>query len=1286
MSTRSQLTKDLNESVKLLLGKHVKILLKNVVKFETKAEKTENRVLVFSPCRFFLLTAKIPTRVDSHCHYLEIQGIESRKSNQLSFAVNDKLYTFYTSEECGSQEVDAMIQALHTAIHTIFPVIPFSYIIRKIDVFPESRVQYLDEPDRFTNEVRGMAPCGGFSTQYACMCDYHGLPYREEVAWDVDTIYQTHNTRELCLRDFDYLDPKDLVPIISALEFNTWFTKLRAHNIKLTHEALERLLHVMKKSLSIEELYLDGIGVRWDFAHKLSLSLIANGNTMLHTIDLSNNLIEDKGASSLCGFIAKINQGTSHIKSPISKVPKGLIHLSLAHCGLTCKGVSHIAHALSVNKCMPDTLTHLNLSGNNLKDDVTNLCNFLAQPNVISHLDISKTDCSLETIFGALLRGCATNLITLNVSHNVFSTKKSKELPPSFKQFFTSSIGLKSIVMSYCKLPLDALKNLLLGLACNETIADVALDISCNNLGSQGAHVLESCVHGVRSIASLDITENNMDVELASVITAVSKNKSIKHFHMGRNVINVRAKHICVIMEALVRMIQEEDCVLQTLSIPDCKLKSDLYSLINALGGNQCLATLDISGNLMGDAGARLLGKALQINAHLKNILYDRNNITLQGYADLAYALESNYTLKHMPFPVHDIVACMKISAEKTENIMKKIQDILHRNVSPKRYHNGHAYRLQQGFLLSSTQHVVDKLIGQIQETLKSELTPDNRNDHDLEYASRLIQDANNSKHLLSYLHDVILKNEQNAANPVDAKLRSVSEELHSTIANHLRDTTESIIKCAQLECPTVFENEQFQRDIKTLANVKNCLENEFVRSCIVEQAGAHIMNKINDLNLAVAAHVSDKVTDEIIESLSTCTRSLARDGSKRRSLTPDVLPGKLRMGSESSHLDHSDSLSSLQTDDRSPIATPHLNFKRISIHGKPRPKSVVDCVELGISVDDIPNSLPCLQSSTEESLDSVSELPRSVNQQLQHLAKSRPKRAKTKPPSRSHIRATEEGVSEDDGDGDTSVSASATLVGETPLFKSGSATSSSATPLISPTSDDSVSSILTDAVTPSQTSPVNPDGNLECDRKNASAICSPKSNHNSLPKKSHLQYVEDDVSRSKSSDNLNNSAQNYSVSPLARRMAAAQFSAARNESGVARSGTDENTSITIADKNSANINHNNYNNTTSTNKKDVDNGGGGGGSTTSITRSITSATISNVEPAAEPDSDYLPEKKSVREMAASLIKNSNVSPAPGDHRKIENGCNFARLRHNLLPTPFTQPSASASQDVDSSK
>lgn len=162
-------------------------------------------------------------------------------------------------------------------------------------------------------------------------------------------------------------------------------------------------------------------------------------------------------------------------------------------------------------------------------------------------------------------------------------------------------------------------RNLLLGLACNESTVEMSLDISCNNLGAQGAHVLESCVHGVRCISSLDISENSqwscpcfsytrsdtffslgqrsfsdMDVDLASVVTAVSKNKSVKHLHMGRNLTNMKAKHISCVMESVVQLVQEEDCVLQSLMLPDSRLKSDLYNLINALGSNQCLQTIDI--------------------------------------------------------------------------------------------------------------------------------------------------------------------------------------------------------------------------------------------------------------------------------------------------------------------------------------------------------------------------------------------------------------------------------------------------------------------------------------------------------------------------------------------------------------------------------------------------------------------------------------------------------------------------------------------------------------------
>lgn len=64
----------------------------------------------------------------------------------------------------------------------------------------------------------------------------------------------------------------------------------------------------------------------------------------------------------------------------------------------------------------------------------------------------------LFQLFGALVKGCITNLVHLNVSKNPFSSKKSKESPISFKQFFTSSLHLKYLNMAYCKLPQEALK------------------------------------------------------------------------------------------------------------------------------------------------------------------------------------------------------------------------------------------------------------------------------------------------------------------------------------------------------------------------------------------------------------------------------------------------------------------------------------------------------------------------------------------------------------------------------------------------------------------------------------------------------------------------------------------------------------------------------------------------------------------------------------------------------------------------------------------------------------
>jgi hypothetical protein len=446
------MTRDIHESIRLLLGKNTKILLKVPVKLELKGK--DNRILVFTPHRLFIVTGKVPARVDHNFHYLDIKGIESKAPNHIAFTV-DKSYSFRPNYEQLDQTnsastFDRLLQVLSEAIRRIFPGVPIEHIIGKLDVTPADRIRHII--DWKPPDPKDVGPCGGFSAQYLCMCDYYGLPFREEVAWDVDTIYFSHDSHELCLQDFEHLDHRDLTCIISALEHNTWFTKLRAsgNSSKLNGDICDRILGVVAKSISLQEIHLSTIGARWDFAVKLGQAMAMNPMCNLHVLDLSCNFLEDKGLVPVTQVMAK--------------VPKGMHHLNLSHCSLSSRGINSLCQSLVTNRLNTSSLTYLNLCGNSLKDESPMLCSFLAQPNVLAILDLSNTETPLELLFPSLVRGCTTALTHLNLSRNPFSSsKKAKDVPPAFKQFFAATLAMQYLNMSYCKIPPDALKNLLLG-------------------------------------------------------------------------------------------------------------------------------------------------------------------------------------------------------------------------------------------------------------------------------------------------------------------------------------------------------------------------------------------------------------------------------------------------------------------------------------------------------------------------------------------------------------------------------------------------------------------------------------------------------------------------------------------------------------------------------------------------------------------------------------------------------------------------------------------------------
>ncbi|XP_048145194.1 F-actin-uncapping protein LRRC16A isoform X5 [Corvus hawaiiensis] len=974
----SDVPKELIESVRDVIGRKIKISVKKKVKLETKGDKVDNRILVLASCRAFLLTSRIPTKLELTFSYLEIQGVTSNKPGQL---VMETEKCSISMKMASSEDVNEVLAHIGTCLRKIFPGLSPVRIMKKVTMEPSERLANL-QALWDSQTVAELGPCGGFSQMYACVCDWLGFPYREEVQWDVDTIYLTQDTRELNLQDFSHLDHRDLIPIVAALEYNQWFTKLSSKDLKLSTDLCEQILRVVSRSNRLEELVLENAGLRTDFAQKLASALAHNPNSGLHTINLASNPLEDRGVSSLSIQFAKL--------------PKGLKHLNLSKTSLSPKGVNSLSQSLSANSLIANTLVYLDLSGNALRgDDLSSLYNFLAQPNALVHLDLSNTECALDMVCGALLRGCLQHLAVLSLSRTLFSHRKGKEVPPSFKQFFSSSLALMQINLSGTKLPPEPLKALLLGLACNHNLKEVSLDLSSCELGhclrSGGAQVLEGCIAEIHNITSLDISDNGLESDLSTLVVWLSKNRSIRHLALGKNFNNMKSKNLTPVLDNLVQMIQDEDSPLQSLSLADSKLKTEVTIIINALGSNTSLTKVDISGNAMGDMGAKMLAKALQINTKLRTVIWDKNNITAQGFQDIAVALEKNYTLRFMPIPMNDASQALKTNPEKTEEALQKIENYLLRNHETRKYLQEQAYRLQQGIVTSTTQQMIDRICVKVQDHLNSL-----RNcgvdavQEDVKCAERLMRDAKNSKTLLPNLYHLggaaWAGANGSLSNPIQETLESMAGEVTRVVDEQLKTLLESMVDAAENLCPNVMKKARIREDLIEASTEKISIPRTFVKNVLLEQSGIDILNKISEVKLTVASFLSDRVVDEILDALSHCHHKLADHLTRRGKPLPQQESLEIELAEE-------------KPAKRSMITVEELTeIERL--------EDLDTCMTLCCTSMTPKSKRKSIHSRMLRPVSRAFELPSEEGRKLEHFTKLRPKRNKKQQPSQAAVSA----------------------------------------------------------------------------------------------------------------------------------------------------------------------------------------------------------------------------------------------------------------------------------------
>uniref|UniRef100_A0A8C0F361 Capping protein regulator and myosin 1 linker 2 n=1 Tax=Bubo bubo TaxID=30461 RepID=A0A8C0F361_BUBBB len=511
---------------------------------------------------------------------------------------------------------------------------------------------------------------GGFSETYAALCDYNGFAFREEIQWDVDNIYHSQDCREFNLLDFSHLESRDVALSVAALSFNLWFTKLSCKDFKLNQEISEQLLYMLSKSVTLEELVLENSGLG---TAVLGAKLAPKG--WLEGLQGYPGKGISKDAMSCCPSCRKVSLPLLH-GSPWCRGTMG-IHLSSSPQA----GMSTLCKALADNKAIGSSLRHLDLSGNPgtlAGDDITPLITrpipSPIHPQAVRGAAAPAGSSSTQLVspprqlFGALVHGCHTSLVHLDLSRNLVKT-----ISPDIKEFFSQACALRHVSLAGTKLPADAVRVLLQGLADNSHISDLRLDLSNCELRSAGAQVIQDLIPDASSISDLDLSDNGFDPDMVTLVLSIGRSKSIRHVSLGKN-FNIKSKEgLLDVLHRIVQLTQEDDCPLQSLSVAESRLKLGTNVLLSALGSNTSLITLDISGNAMGDTGAKMLAKALQINTKLRTVVWDRNNTSAHGLLEVAQALERNYTLKSMPLPMSDVVQAYRSNPEKTEEAVHKV-------------------------------------------------------------------------------------------------------------------------------------------------------------------------------------------------------------------------------------------------------------------------------------------------------------------------------------------------------------------------------------------------------------------------------------------------------------------------------------------------------------------------------------------------------------------------------------------------------------------------------------
>jgi len=623
-------------------------------------KKVEDRfVALAKPCKLYTFVTSPKFKVITTNHLLDLLEVRSATLKELSFK-------FKAGVIQGENDYpDDFLNALVGEVERAFP--GMGRTLFTLDVSPPDRIveQSTVDPEEI--------PCGGFANVYSAFSSYNGVQARADIMWHLENVSLKQSSKTLDLREFEGLTHGDLQSLFMALKSNNYFNRLAlsdlAGNGKYEKNApyVEALMEVFRLNSTIASVDLRGCVPKaaTDFWTAMFTALGTNKKIPLTSLDLSDNFFDANSIAALSHWL--------------QTMPFGLTELRMANCGLDKKSLVPICNSMKSHPKIRNSLCVLDMSANKWDaESVSALSSMFASPTMISELSLHDTGAPLESLLGALVRGCL-ELRFLDISGSHITQRAASQL----NQWVKASSQLKRINVSQSEMPADSLAELITSIGTNCYLTDVALKAAQLRVGAAHANHIAVAVGKAPNIAVLDLAGNELGEDgvaaLCASIVGLGAQSSLKRLVLSGNLSSAskekdgrrsNPKATSAIIALLSSDVPLESLALRGGRGPAVQPSpNDCTDIIYSLACKEAkLQELDLISCGMGNRGAVALGQMLQVNKSLRKLTWDHNGVTISGFRAFVKGLERNRTLKVMPLPVKDIEAALAANSSPDAN------------------------------------------------------------------------------------------------------------------------------------------------------------------------------------------------------------------------------------------------------------------------------------------------------------------------------------------------------------------------------------------------------------------------------------------------------------------------------------------------------------------------------------------------------------------------------------------------------------------------------------------